>query len=73
MKGVSSILLFQEFPEIKLKPWKGHLWSASYCLLTICQTTLDVLNRYVESQGKNRKIMNDVNQFTKNSCKICGW
>lgn len=67
VKGISSRLLFQEFPEIKLQLWKGHLWSTSYCLLTTGQTTLDVLKRYVQSQGKDRK--------TKNikSCKICGW
>jgi len=29
IKGVSSRLLFQEFPEIKMKLWKGHLWSTS--------------------------------------------
>ena len=34
IKGLSSRILFQEFPEIKMKLWKGHLWSRSYCLLT---------------------------------------
>lgn len=58
VKGVSSRLLFQEFPDIKLHKlcnreaiatlWKGHLWSTSYCLLTTGQTTLDILKRYVE-------------------------
>lgn len=32
IKGVSAKILFQEFPEIKMKLWKGHLWSTSYCL-----------------------------------------
>jgi REP element-mobilizing transposase RayT len=52
VKGVSSRKLFLEFPEIKLKLWKGHLWSRSYCLLTTEQTTLNVLKKYVESQGE---------------------
>lgn len=39
IKGVSSRILFQEFPEIKMKLWKGHLWSRSYCLLTTGQST----------------------------------
>ena len=34
LKGVSSRYLFQEFPEIKEKLWKGHLWSPSYLLVT---------------------------------------
>lgn len=77
VKGVSSRILFQEFPEIKLKLWKGHLWSTSYCLLTTGQTILDVLKRYVESQGhddgdnKTNKI--DVNIVHKEYCKMCGW
>lgn len=45
IKGASSRILFQEYPEIKIKLWKGHLWSTSYCLLTTDQTTLDVLKK----------------------------
>lgn len=77
VKGVTSRLLFQEFPEIKLQLWKGHLWSTSYCLLTtvknsklLLQTTLDVLKRYVESQGINR---NDQKPNLEKYCNICGW
>lgn len=67
IKGVSSRILFQEFPEIKMKLWKGHLWSTSYCLLTTGQTTLDVLKRYVESQGEDDK------QKVEQKCHLCGW
>jgi len=52
LKGVSSRLLFKEFPEIKKKLYNGHLWSPSYCLITTGQVTLDQLKKYVESQGK---------------------
>ena len=67
IKGVSSKILFHEYPEIKMKLWKGHLWSRSYCLLTTGQTTLDILKKYVESQGENeiRKV--------ENKCHMCGW
>lgn len=68
IKGVSSRILFQEFPEIKLKLWKGHLWSRSYCILTAGQTTLDVLKRYVESQGEEGKERKEDNR-----CHLCGW
>lgn len=73
VKGISSRLLFQEFPEIRLKLWKGHLWSTSYCLLTTGQTTLDILKRYVQSQGKDIKTKNIDNPVIYKSCKICGW
>ena len=52
LKGVSSRYLFQEFPEIKEKLWKGHLWSPSYLLVTTGQVTLDRLKQYVESHGE---------------------
>ncbi len=66
IKGVSSRILFEEYPEIKMKLWKGHLWSTSYCLLTTGQTTLDILKRYVESQGEKGK--EEINK-----CHKCGW
>ena len=76
IKGVSSRKLFLEFPEIKLKLWKCHLWSRSYCLLTTGQTTLDILRRYVESQDE--KITGKKSsQIEKNKeddkCYMCGW
>jgi len=54
LKGVSSRLLFKEFPKIKKKLYDGHLWSPSYCLITTGQVTLDQLKKYVESQGKKK-------------------
>jgi REP element-mobilizing transposase RayT len=81
IKGVSSRKLFLEFPEIKLKLWKGHFWSRSYCLLTTGQTTLDILRRYVESQEEKGKIVGKKEIRVKNSgienkiesCNLCGW
>jgi len=55
LKGVSSRLLFKEFPDIKKKLWNGALWSPSYCLITTGQVTLDQLKKYVESQGEPKK------------------
>lgn len=55
LKGVSSRLLFKEFPEIKKKLWNGALWSPSYCLITTGQVTLDQLKKYVESQGEQKR------------------
>jgi putative transposase len=53
LKGASANRLFHEFPELKKKLWGGHLWGQSYCLLTTGQVSLDVLKKYVESQGEH--------------------
>lgn len=72
IKGISSRILFQKFSEIKIKLWKGHLWSTSYCLLTTGQTTLDVLKKYVEYQGNDDE-HNNCKMKTDNKCHLCGW
>jgi putative transposase len=33
-KCVSAKLLFEEFPELKLRLWGGHLWSEGYAVPT---------------------------------------
>ena len=53
----------------QLKLSKGHLWSKSYCLLTTGQATLDILKKYVESQGND----DDIQKIENNKCHICGW
>ena len=78
VKGESSRILFQEYPEIKMKLWKGHLWSRSYCLLTTGQTTLDVLKRYVESQGNDEDKYSNIDnkpieRKEYDNCRLCGW
>lgn len=52
LKGVSSRYLFNEFPDLRKKLWRSHLWSPSYFLCTTGQVTLDQLKQYVESQGQ---------------------
>ena len=51
LKSVSARLLFREFPGIKKKLWKGHLWSPSYFLASTGQVTIEDLKRYVENQN----------------------
>lgn len=54
LKTVSARMLMREFPELKRLLWGGHFWSPSYFLASTGQVTLDVLKRYVESQGAGR-------------------
>jgi putative transposase len=49
-KGVSARRLFQEFPTLKNRLWKGHLWSPSYFVVTVGGAPLEVIKRYLETQ-----------------------
>ena len=50
LKSVSARLLLREFPELRHKLWKGHLWSPSYFLASAGSVTHQDLKDYIESQ-----------------------
>ena len=55
-KSASSRLLKKEFPQIRQKLWKEYFWSQSFCLLTTGEAPIEVIKRYIETQGqKDRK------------------
>ena len=55
-KSASSRLLKKEFPETKKKLWEEYFWSQSFCLLTTGGAPIEVIRKYIESQGqKNRR------------------
>ena len=54
-KSASSRLLKKEYPEIKEKLWKGAFWSQSFCLLTTGGAPLEVIKKYIETQGIDRR------------------
>jgi putative transposase len=47
LKCVSAQLLFNEFPEIKLKLWGGHLWSDGYAVRTAGVVTSEKIEQYI--------------------------
>lgn len=51
-KSASSRLLKKEFPSIRKKLWKEYFWSQSFCLLTTGGAPIDVIKKYIESQGE---------------------
>lgn len=51
-KSASSRLIKKEFPEIKQQLWKEYFWSRSYCLLTTGGAPIEVIKKYIKSQGK---------------------
>jgi putative transposase len=54
-KSASSRLLKKEYPEIKSKLWKEAFWSQSFCLLTTGGATIEVVRKYIESQGEKKR------------------
>ena len=50
LKGISGRHLLMEFPEIRHKLWKGHLWNGSYFVETIGSTSEENILKYIERQ-----------------------
>ncbi len=51
-KSASSRLIKKEFPAIRERLWKEYFWSRSFCLLTTGGAPVEVIKRYIESQGE---------------------
>lgn len=51
-KSASSRLIKKEFPTVRKKLWKEYFWSRSFCLLTTGGAPIEVVRKYIESQGE---------------------
>ena len=51
-KAASSRLIKKEHPSIKKQLWKEYFWSKSFCLLTTGGVSVEVIKKYIQSQGK---------------------
>ena len=51
-KSASSRLIKKEFPDIRQKLWKETFWSQSFCLISTGGVTVDIIEKYIQSQGK---------------------
>ena len=51
-KAASSRLIKKEYPTIKKQLWKEFFWSKSFCLLTTGGVSVEVIKKYIQSQGK---------------------
>ncbi|GAU75989.1 IS200/IS605 family transposase [Fusibacter sp. 3D3] len=51
-KSASSRLLKKEFQSIRKNLWKEYFGSRSYCLLTTGGAPIEVIKKYIESQGE---------------------
>ena len=54
-KAASLKRIKNEFPEIRKSLWKEYFWSKSYCLLTTGGAPIEVIKKYIETQGEKKK------------------
>lgn len=52
-KSAGSCLIKKEHPEIREKLWKEAFWSQSFCLMTAGGAPIEVIRKYIESQGES--------------------
>jgi len=50
LKGISGRLLFMQYPDLKTKLWKGHIWNTSFYLETVGSISEDAIRKYIEHQ-----------------------
>ncbi|MBT9777526.1 IS200/IS605 family transposase [Clostridium sp. MCC353] len=53
-KSASSRLIKKEYPQIRQKLWKETFWSQSFCLLSAGGAPIEVIRRYIETQGEKK-------------------
>jgi putative transposase len=51
-KSASSRLVKKEYSQIRKYLWKEYFWARSFCLLTTGGAPIEVIKRYIESQGE---------------------
>ena len=55
LKGRSSRLLQEEFPELKRRYWGQHLWARGYFCATVGNVTEETIKSHIENQGQTGK------------------
>lgn len=51
-KSASSRMIKKEFVGIRKQLWKEYFWSRSFCLITTGEAPIDVIKKYIETQGQ---------------------
>lgn len=52
-KSASSRLIKKEFPDIKEHLWQEDFWSQSFFLVSTGGVTVDIIKKYIETQGEH--------------------
>ena len=53
-KSASSRLIKKNFPAVRRKLWKDMFWSRSFCLLTTGGAPIEVIRKYIQTQGQDK-------------------
>lgn len=53
LKGVTAKRLFQKFPKLREKLWKGSVWSPSYYVGTAGHVSEKTIEQYIKNQKSN--------------------
>lgn len=51
-KSASSRLIKKEYPSIRSRLYKEAFWSQSFCLISTGGASIEIIKRYIESQGE---------------------
>ena len=51
-KSASSRLIKKEYPSIISRLYKEAFWSQSFCLISTGEANIDIIKKYIESQGE---------------------
>lgn len=55
LKGRTSRLLQEEFPELQKRYWGQHLWARGYFCATVGNVTEEIIWNYIANQGNDGK------------------
>ena len=58
LKGRSSRLLQDEFPQLKKRYWGQHMWARGYFCGTVGQVDKETIENYIKNQGKDEDYSN---------------
>lgn len=53
LKGRTSRLLQEQFPELQKRYWGQHLWARGYFCATVGSVTEEMIRNYIDNQGKD--------------------
>ena len=53
LKGITGRKIYEKFPDLRQKLWKGELWNHSYYLETIGDISESTIRKYIEHQSKH--------------------
>ena len=51
-KSASSRLIKKEYPSIRSSLYKEAFWSQSFCLISTGEVSIEIIKKYIESQGE---------------------